>query len=104
MRERLEPLGRACEVSAPRRSPEPRVVRYAAFVSPIAEFEQVVLLGRVEQPRREPASASSRQKSLRGFAKCAPAAAERAAGVDPAEDEPEAGREHVRDGGTRRAR
>ena len=44
-RELLEPHGRAAK-SPRRRSPEPGVVRYAAFVTPIPSVEQLELLGR----------------------------------------------------------
>ena len=45
---------RAPAKSAARRSLEPRVVRRAAFVSPMPKSSRVALLMGLEQPRREP--------------------------------------------------
>ena len=52
-----------------RRSPEPGVVREAAFVRPIAEVGEAELLTGSISRGVKPASWRSRQKSFRGFAK-----------------------------------
>ncbi len=69
--------------SAPRRSDEPGVVRCAALVTPTPSSSASHCSAGVNSRRVKPASCSSRQKSLRGFAKCARAAAETRPGLIP---------------------
>src|SRR6266540_2897966 len=69
--------------SALRRSPEPGVVREAAFVTPILASSRSNCSAGVSRRRVNPTACSSRQKSLRGFAKCAPAAADTRPGLIP---------------------
>ena len=69
--------------SAPRRSDEPGVVRCAAFVTPTPSSSASHCSAGVSSRRVNPASCNSRQKSLRGFAKCARAAAETRPGLMP---------------------
>jgi hypothetical protein len=66
-----------------RRSPEPGVVRYAAFVIPMPSASTSNCSRGSYRREVKPAACSSRQKSLRGFAKCAPAAAETRPGLIP---------------------
>jgi hypothetical protein len=61
--------------SAARRSPEPRVVRRAAFVSPMPKSGSTPCSRGWRRRGVKPAACRRRQKSLRGFAKAAPAAA-----------------------------
>jgi hypothetical protein len=69
--------------SAARRSPDPRVVRFAAFVSPMPSAESC--LNSCGSSRRgvNPAACRSRQKSFRGLANGAPAAALTRPGLIP---------------------
>src|SRR5919201_350715 len=69
--------------STRRRSPDPRVVRLAAFVNPIPKSANVNCSCDSKSRGVKPESWRSRQKSLRGFAKCAPAAAEIRPGLIP---------------------
>src|SRR5436190_21907 len=66
-----------------RRSPDPGVVRNAAFVSPTPYRSASNCSSGASRRGVKPASCSNRQKSLRGFAKCAPAAAETRPGLIP---------------------
>src|SRR6266480_50071 len=69
--------------SARRSSPEPFVVRSAAFVRPIP-YRSTSNCSLGSRSRGvKPASWSNRQKSLRGFAKCARAAADTRPGLMP---------------------
>ena len=99
-RERREPIGAPVK-SAFRRSPEPPVVRQAAFVTPIPRGKLGELVLWLEETRREAAAWRRRQKSLRGIREQLARAVETPR-VDPAEDDPHAGREHVGNGGRRR--
>src|SRR5919204_861679 len=69
--------------STRRRSPDPRVVRLAAFVNPIPKSANVNCSCDAKSHGVKPESWRSLQKSLRGFAKCAPAAAEMRPGLIP---------------------
>ena len=69
--------------SARRRSPEPFVVRSAAFVRPMPKPGSSNCSCGSTRRGVKPASWSSRQKSLRGFAKWAAAAAETRPGLIP---------------------
>ena len=75
--------------SARRRSPEPGVVRYAAFVTPTPSSSSANCSLGSNRRGVKPAACSSRQKSLRGFAKCARGGGGDAARIDPAEDDVE---------------
>src|SRR5919204_757903 len=66
-----------------RRSPEPFVVRYAAFVKPIPSSSNASCSCGAYNRDVNPAACNRRQKSLRGFAKCAPAAADTRPGLMP---------------------
>ena len=66
-------------------------------MTPIPELEQLELLARVESRGVNPAACRSRQKSLRGFAKCAAASADTRPGLMPQKTTVETGPEHVRD-------
>src|SRR4051794_33346413 len=66
-----------------RRSPEPGVVRSAAFVTPKPSGSSASCSAGATRRGVKPASWRSRQKSLRGFAKCAAAAAEKRPGLIP---------------------
>src|SRR5205807_644875 len=66
-----------------RRSPEPLVVRAAAFVSPIPNRSVSNCSSGRSSLGVRPASASNRQKSFRGLAKCAPASADTKPGLIP---------------------
>src|SRR5262245_31019149 len=69
--------------SAARRSLEPRVVRCAAFVRPKPSSSSVDCSCGASSRGVKPASYSSRQKSFRGFANAAPAAADARPGLMP---------------------
>src|SRR5439155_6023320 len=69
--------------SARRRSPEPGVVRHAAWVRPIPSFRTSYWSSGEYSRDVNLAACRSRQKSLRVFAKCAPAAAETRPGLMP---------------------
>src|SRR6266550_8784578 len=69
--------------SARRRSPEPRVVREAALVIPSPSSRSANCSSGSKRRGVKPASWSSRQKSLRGLAKCAAWAAETRPGLIP---------------------
>jgi hypothetical protein len=74
----------AAPAKSPRRRSElPRVVLYAAFVSPKPSLGILHCSCGSSFRGVMPESASSRQKSLRGLAKCAPAAADRKPGLIP---------------------
>ena len=85
--------------SAARRSPDPAVVRSAAFVTPMPVAEQLPLLGRRDLVRREarcveePPEVVARVREVGGDRRGYPP------GVDADEDDPEAGRQDVGDGG-----
>ena len=82
---RAMPPSRSAEPakSALRRSPEPFVVRSAAFVRPMPKPGSSNCSCGSSRRGVKPASWSSRQKSLRGFAKWAAAAAETRPGLIP---------------------
>ena len=86
-----------------RRSPEPGVVRHAAFVTPIPSSSSENCSCGSKRRGVKPASCSSRQKSLRGFAKCAAASAETRPGLIPQKMQVRSVREDVWDGGLRSA-
>jgi len=69
--------------SARRRSPDPGVVRYAAFVRPMRASSTANCSFGAYDRDVNPAACSRRQKSFRGFAKCAPAAADTRPGLMP---------------------
>ena len=75
--------------SAARRSPEPGVVRRAAFVMPIPSPRSSRCSAGASSRGVRPDAWSSRQKSLRGFAKCARRGRRRPTRVDAHEHEPE---------------
>ena len=66
-----------------RRSPDPGVVLAAAFVAPRPSSSSENCSAGSSRRGVSPASCSSRQKSLRGLAKCAAAAAETRPGLMP---------------------
>src|SRR4051812_5855852 len=66
-----------------RRSPDPGVVRAAAFVTPTPYARSSNCCAGSSRRGVKRAACSNRQKSLRGFAKCACAAAETRPGLMP---------------------
>ena len=95
-RDPLEPLGRAGEVApAEVARAGRRAVGGVRDADPVVE--QLELLGGSSSRGVKPAACSSRQKSLRGFAKCAFAAAETRPGLIPQKSAVRPGAEDVGD-------
>ena len=88
---RVELVARQVADRRGNRSPEPGVVRGAAFVTPMPSSSSANCSSGSYSRDVNPAAWRSRQKSLRGFAKCAPAAAETRPGLIPQKTQRRAG-------------
>ena len=86
------------------RSPEPGVVRYAALVTPMPELQQLELLARLVEARREARSVQEPPEVVARVGEVGVRGGGDATGVDPAEDRRQPGGEDVRDVALRRLR